>query len=88
MQNTDTTHQVHVVHSAETGRWHAKVITFFQGRRKGGKDTQLGGYPNKREAYTAGREAAIEHACELVVHGADGRFQRKHSYGHDPAGNG
>ncbi|CAI6087394.1 DUF2188 domain-containing protein [Cohnella sp. JJ-181] len=38
----------------------------------------------KQEAIEAGRKLAQNQRTELVIHGKDGRIQRKDSHGHDP----
>lgn len=49
---------------------------------KGQEDS--GPYAPKVSAIIAGRLRAIQIEGELVIHGMDGKIQRKHSYGNDP----
>ena len=41
-------------------------------------------YDTQKEAINAGREQAIKNNSELVIHGRDGKFREKNSYGNDP----
>ena len=41
-------------------------------------------HATQQEAEHAAREDAIIAHGELIVHGRDGRIERKNSYGHDP----
>ncbi len=46
---------------------------------------RIASYPTQLDAERAAREEAIRARAELVVHGRDGRIERKDSFGHDPA---
>lgn len=41
-------------------------------------------FATKKMAIEEGRELAKMHKTELVIHGKNGKIQRKHSYGNDP----
>ncbi len=41
-------------------------------------------YTTQSAAIVFGRKQAIEHKCELVIHGRSGRITRKDSFGRDP----
>ena len=47
-------------------------------------DRPISSHRTQQEAEQAGRDEAIRAQAELVVHGRDGRIERKNSYGHDP----
>jgi hypothetical protein len=49
---------------------------------EGGLELSL--YPTQAEAVKAARVEAIRTKAELVVHGRDGRIERKNSFGNDP----
>lgn len=58
----------------------------------GGWDVKRAGNPaviihmeTKEKAETAGRELSRKENAEFVVHGINGRIQRKDSHGHDPS---
>lgn len=40
--------------------------------------------PTQREAIERAREIAINQQSEVVIHGRDGRFRDRNSYGNDP----
>ena len=40
--------------------------------------------PTKKEAEQVGREISRNQGTELVIHGKDGKIQRKDSHGKDP----
>jgi hypothetical protein len=45
---------------------------------------QMSVHRTQEEAEKIAREEAIRAHAELVVHGRDGRIERKDSFGHDP----
>jgi uncharacterized protein DUF2188 len=45
---------------------------------------QISTHRTQAEAEQAAREEAIRAQAELVVHGRDGRIERKDSFGNDP----
>ena len=45
---------------------------------------QLSTHRTQAEAETFARDEAVCARAELVVHGRDGRIERKDSFGHDP----
>ncbi len=45
---------------------------------------QLSVHNTQGDAERAARQEAIRDHAELVVHGRDGRIERKNSYGNDP----
>ena len=47
-----------------------------------------GSYATKQEAVAAGRERAMSDKTEHVIHGQDGAFEERNSYGNDPRGGG
>ena len=47
-------------------------------------DWQLSTHRTQAEAEKSGRDEAMRAHAELVVHGRDGRIERKNSYGNDP----
>lgn len=52
--------------------------------RRDGAERRSGCYPTKKEAEAAGRRISQNQHTELVIHGRDGRIQRRDSHGHDP----
>lgn len=40
--------------------------------------------PTQREAIERAREIAINNGSEVVIHGRDGKFRERNSYGNDP----
>ncbi|MCD4786316.1 MAG: DUF2188 domain-containing protein [Candidatus Eremiobacteraeota bacterium] len=64
----------HVVPDSDGG-WNVK---------KGGSKRASGHYDRKRDAENAGREISRNQGTEFVVHGRDGKIQRKDSHGNDP----
>ncbi|MBF0155327.1 MAG: DUF2188 domain-containing protein [Magnetococcales bacterium] len=51
---------------------------------KGGATRPTSLHPTKAEAEKAAREQSRREGSELVIHGLDGKIQRKDSHGHDP----
>ncbi len=52
--------------------------------RRGGSQRSSGHFPHKEEAEDFGRQVSQKQGTELVIHGKDGRIQRKDSHGNDP----
>ncbi len=59
--------------------------------RNGGWDVKKGGagyviknFNTKKEAEKFARQISRKERTELVIHGLDGKIQRKDSHGHDP----
>ena len=52
--------------------------------RRSGSERSSGHFDTKIDAEDAGREMSRNLGTELVVHGKDGRIQRKDSHGNDP----
>lgn len=63
----------HVVKSG--GGWDVK---------RGGALRSSGHFSTKREAVNAGRKISRNQKTEFVIHGRNGRIQRKDSHGNDP----
>ena len=53
--------------------------------KKGGIPKSLGNFPTKKEAVDAGRIISRNQKTEFVIHGKNGRIQRKDSHGNDPS---
>ena len=68
------TDQHHVVPNPTVG-WDVK--------RAGGQRASSH-HDTKKEAVDAAREISKNQGTELVIHGKDGRFQRRDSHGNDP----
>ncbi len=64
----------HIVPNAEGG-WDVK---------RSGASRSSGHFDTKRDAVDAGRQISRNQSTELVIHGLDGRIQRRDSHGHDP----
>ena len=64
-----------VVEHRPDGRW---------ARQKNGTSRAASLHGTQREAITRARAQAMREHAELVVKGADGRIQRRDSFGHDP----
>ncbi len=67
---------VHVVFRADAKKWAVEVT----GRERAAKVTTA-----KSEAEQAGRDLAKRTGAELLVHGKDGKIQRRDSHGRDPS---
>lgn len=52
--------------------------------KKGGAERATSVHPTKREAEKSAREQSRKEGSELVIHGQDGKIQRKDSHGNDP----
>lgn len=65
----------HVVHNASRGGWDVK--------RSGATRASIH-TATKAEAVKVGRIMSQRSGSELVIHGTDGRIQRKDSHGNDP----
>ena len=52
--------------------------------KRGGALRSSGHFSTKREAVSAGRRISRNQGTEFVVHGKNGRIQRKDSHGNDP----
>ncbi|MCF6228147.1 MAG: DUF2188 domain-containing protein [Planctomycetes bacterium] len=55
----------------------------WDGKRSGGQRASVN-KPTKREAEAATRIISRNQKTELVIHGMNGRIQRKDSHGNDP----
>lgn len=53
--------------------------------KKGGADKATSLHSTKKEAEKAARTQSKKEGSELVIHGKDGKIQRKDSHGHDPS---
>jgi hypothetical protein len=62
---------------------HVVPSTFGWAIEEGGE--QLSVHNTQAEAEKMARDIAIRARAELVVHGRDGRIERKNSYGNDPS---
>lgn len=65
----------HVVHNASKGGWDVK--------RSGAQRASIH-TATKADAVKVGRIMSQRAGSELVIHGTDGRIQRKDSHGNDP----
>lgn len=65
----------HVVPNSKKGGWDVK---------KDGASKSSGHFDTKKDAEKAGRQISQNQETELVVHGKDGKIQRKDSHGNDP----
>ena len=72
MSKKSNTH--HVVPNPQGG-WDVK---------RGGALRSSGHYDTKKDAESAGREISRNQDTEFVIHGKDGKIQRKDSHGNDP----
>ena len=52
--------------------------------RRGGSKRISGHATTKKDAENLGRQISINQGTELVIHGKDGKIQRKDSHGNDP----
>ena len=52
--------------------------------KKSGSQRSSGHFDRKIDAEKAGREISSNQETEFVIHGKDGRIQRKDSHGNDP----
>lgn len=52
--------------------------------KKGGAERASSHTDTKAEAEAIARQISINQGTELVIHGKDGRIQRKDSHGNDP----
>lgn len=52
--------------------------------QKGGSDKATRNFDKKKDAEAFGREVSKNQGSELVIHGKDGKIQRKDSHGNDP----
>lgn len=52
--------------------------------KKGGASRASKSFDTKKEATSYGRKVSKDQASELVIHGKDGRIQRKDSHSNDP----
>lgn len=52
--------------------------------QKGGAEKASKNFDNKKDAEVYGREVSKNQGSELVIHGKDGKIQRKDSHGNDP----
>lgn len=52
--------------------------------KKGGGKKTIKHFQIKEPAIQFGRELSIKQSVELVIHGKNGRIQKKNSYGNDP----
>jgi len=64
----------HVVHNPDGG-WDVK---------RSGSSRSSGHFRTKQAAINAGREISRNQGTEFVIHGVDGKIQRKDSHGNDP----
>ncbi len=64
----------HVVHNPDGG-WDIK---------RAGASRSSGHFDTKKEAEDAGRQISRNQGTELVIHGLDGKIQRRDSHGNDP----
>ncbi|MFA5603129.1 MAG: DUF2188 domain-containing protein [Bacilli bacterium] len=64
----------HVVPNADGG-WDVK---------KDGATRSSGHFDKKQDAVDAGRKISQNQGTEFVIHGKDGKIQRKDSHGNDP----
>ena len=65
----------HVVPNSNNGGWDVK---------RGGALRPSGHFDRKQDAVDAGRKISRNQKTEFVIHGRDGRIQRKDSHGNDP----
>lgn len=70
-----TKSKTHHVVPKSTGGWDVK---------RGGALRSSGHFDNKKDAVDAGREISKKQGTEFVIHGRDGKIQRKDSHGNDP----
>jgi len=70
-----TKKSVHVVPNDGQGGWNVKK----SGSQRASVNTET-----KAEAVKMGRVISQRSGSELVIHGKDGKIQRKDSHGHDP----
>lgn len=52
--------------------------------KKSGADRSSGHFDKKQDAVDAGRKISQNQHTEFVIHGQDGKIQRKDSHGNDP----
>ncbi len=52
--------------------------------RAGGSDKASKNFDRKKDAESFGRKVSKNQGSELVIHGKDGKIQRKDSHGNDP----
>jgi Uncharacterized protein conserved in bacteria (DUF2188) len=52
--------------------------------KKGGAAKASGHFDRKKDAVDAGRQISRNQDTEFVIHGQDGKIQRKDSHGNDP----
>ena len=64
---------IHVVHDGE--QWKVKQENAMR---------SSGNFETQREAIDRARQIAQNKGQEVAIHGLDGRFPAKHSYGNDP----
>lgn len=67
--------EIHITHNSDRGGWDVKRTDASRAS---------GHFETKNAAYNAGRQMAINHHAELVIHGLNGKIQNANSYGHDP----
>lgn len=65
----------HIVPNGERGGWDIK---------QGGAKRASEHFDKKSDAVDRGREISINQKTEFVIHGKDGKIQRKDSHGNDP----
>jgi Uncharacterized protein conserved in bacteria (DUF2188). len=65
---------VHVVHNSEQGIWQVK---------QEGAGRSSGNFGTQHEAFVRAREIAINNSQEVIIHGLNGQFREKNSYGND-----
>jgi hypothetical protein len=65
---------IHIV-PASKGGWNIK---------QGNKSGIIGHFNTKIPAVDAGRKVSIKINAELIIHGTDGKIQRRDSHGNDP----
>jgi len=70
-----STKSTHVVHNGGRGGWDIK---------QSGGEKSSGHFDRKQDAVDRAREISRHQQTELVIHGLDGKIQRKDSHGHDP----
>lgn len=66
---------IHTVYNSETRRWQNKAE---------GKAEPISQHRTKEIAEARGKAIAKESKGEHFIHGKDGRFQERNSYGNDP----
>jgi len=70
-----TTVSHHIVPNKDRGGWDV---------RKSGSKKSSGHFETKEETEKVGRVISQNQKTELVIHGKDGKIQRKDSHGNDP----